>query len=475
MLLRRTSVMSGAKTLALAGLLGWASVTTAQQPPLEPRAVAQAGSLAVGAVVGDAVGMIALPIRAAAEAPAGKGTICGRLILGTTGVANKSVYLVEGGKIVASARTDADGDFDLSAPRAGEYTFMAGPFDANGVVRKLVRLDAAEGATQAVVLQQKGGAPPAALAGGTAAPESVLNPIGNKASGNVDVTFVNGRFVANGQPVSAGNEYANLENGSFRGIVTALDDAGVRSALPGANLYLIRRGQVVGRTVSGVNGGFTFTNLMPGGYTLLATVGGYGTAEVALNGVPGVDQDLTPVVAPVAVPPYSAAPVAPVPSPYFAGMTAGVPGAVAVRFPFQAIAVQRIALRDGMAPPAGVSAIDAEFRMEGADEVLVKVAFCQPDRITVAPVVNLTPAPWEDLRLFIGTATFDAPPVGLVPTPAADFVGGGGGFAGGGGGGGGFGGAGALAGLAAAAAIAAGAGGGGGGGGGGGFASPLRP
>jgi len=465
--------MSGAKALALAGLLGWASIGAAQQPPAVGKtapapAAQQTGSLAVGANVGDSTGMVTLPIRAAAETAAGKGTICGKLVLGAAVAANKTVYLVEGGKIVAVARTDAEGAFDLSAPRAGDYTFMAGPFDANGVARKMVRIDAAEGATQAVVLQQKGAAPGALAA--VPATESVLNAIGNKASGNADVTFVNGRFVMNGQPVAAGNEYANLENGSFRGIVTALDDNGVRSPLPGANLYLIRRGVVVGRTVSGNNGNFTFTGAVAGGYTLLATVGGYGSAEVSLNGVPGVDQGgLHPVVAPGTGPVAMAPP--PVASPYFAGTTAGVPGAVAVRFPFQAISVQRIALRDGAAGAAGVSAVDAEFRMEGADDVVVKIAFCQPGNIPVIPVVNLSPAPWEDLRLFIGSAQFDAPPVGLVPTPAGDF--GGGGF-GGGGGGGGFGGAGALAGLAAAAALAAG-GGHGGGGGGGSFASPLRP
>jgi len=460
MLLGRTSVMGGAKALALAGLLGLIGGASAQ-PPAAAK-TAPTGSLAVGAAVGDSVGMVTIPIRAAAETlTSGKGTICGKLTLGAAVAANRFVYLVEGGKVVAAAKTDVDGAFDLAAPKAGEYTFMAGPFDANGAVRKMVRIDAAEGATQAVVLQQKGAAP-SALVATPANQESVLSLIGNKASGNADVTFVNGRFVSNGQPVAAGNEYAVLEGGSFRGIVTSLDDAGARAPLPGANLYLIRRGQVVSRTVSGANGGFTFAGVTGGGYTLLATVGGYGTAEVALNGIPGVDQNMLPVAAGVA------APVAPVASPYFAGMTAGVPAAVAVRFPFQAIAVQRIALRDGaVAPAAGVSGVDAEFRMEGADEVLVKVAFCQANASTI-PVINLSPAPWEDLRLLIGAAQFEAPPVGLAPTPVTDF---GGGFGGGGGGGGGFGGAGALAALAAAAALS----GGGGGGGGGGFSSPFKP
>jgi len=466
MLLGRTSVWSGAKALALAGLLGFVGDASAQAPAAGKPA--QTGSLAVGAAVGDSVGMVTLPIRAAAETLTnGKGTICGKLTLGSAVAANRLVYLVEGGKVVAAAKTDVDGAFDLAAPKSGEYTFMAGPFDSNGAVRKMVRIDAAEGATQAVVLQQKGAAP-GALVANPVKEESVLSLIGNKASGNADVTFVNGRFVVNGQPVAAGNEYAVLEAGSFRGIVTQLDDAGVRTAMPGANLYLIRRGMVVARTVSGAGGNFTFNGVTSGGYTLLATVGGYGVAEVSLNGVPGVDQHMLPAAATLAAP---VAPVAPVASPYFAGMTAGVPGAVSVRFPFQAIAVQRIALRDGMVAPAGVSGVDAEFRMEGADEVLVKVAFCQANA-AVIPVVNLAPAPWEDLRLLIGAAQFEAPPVGLAPTPAMDF--GGGGFAGGGGGGGGFGGAGALAGLAAAAAIAAGSGGGGGGGGGG-FSSPFRP
>lgn len=454
--------MGGAKALALAGLLGMIGGASAQ-PPAAAK-TAPTGSLAVGAAVGDSVGMVTIPIRAAAETlTSGKGTICGKLTLGASVAANRFVYLVEGGKVVAAAKTDGDGAFDLAAPKSGEYTFMAGPFDSNGAVRKMVRIDAAEGATQAVVLQQKGAAP-SSLVATPVNQESVLSLIGNKASGNADVTFVNGRFVVNGQPVAAGNEYAVLEGGSFRGIVTSVDDAGARTTLPGANLYLIRRGQVVSRTVSGANGGFTFNGLTGGGYTLLATVGGYGSAEVALNGVPGVDQNMLPAAA--AVP----APVAPVASPYFAGMTAGVPAAVSVRFPFQAIAVQRIALRDGGVAPGGVSGVDAEFRMEGADEVLVKVAFCQANAGTV-PVINLSPAPWEDLRLLIGAAQFEAPPVGLAPTPVMDF---GGGFAGGGGGGGGFGGAGALAGLAAAAAIAAGSGGGGGGGGGG-FSSPFKP
>jgi hypothetical protein len=300
-------------------------------------------------------------------------------------------------------------------------------------------------------------APPAALVPNPVNQDSVLSLIGNKPSGNVDVTFGNGHFVANGQPVAAGNEYAVLEAGSFRGIVTSVDDSGMRTSLPGANLYLIRRGQVVARTVTGPNGGFTFTNVAGGGYTLLATVGGYGSAEVALNGVPGVEQGVLPYAAPV-VP-------RPVASPYVAGMTAGVPSAVAVRFPFQAMAVQRIALRDGAVAPAGVSA-----KKEGADGVLVKAAANQPVAHMV-PVINLSPAPWEDLRLLVGTAQFEPAPIGLAPTPVTDF---GGGFGGGGGGVGGFGGAGALAALAAAAAIAAGAGGGGDGGGGG-FASPFRP
>jgi len=471
MLLRRTSVWSGAKALALAGLLGLGSEAGAQQPPVAAKA-APSGSIAIGSAVGNSVGMVTLPIRAAAETLAtNKGTICGKLTLGNAVAADRFVYLVEGGKVVASTKTDADGAFDLTTPRAGDYTFMAGPFDANGTVRKMVRIDAAEGATQAVVLQQKGAAP-GALVANPVNQESVLSPIGNKASGNADVVFVNGRFVANGQPVAAGNEYAVLEAGSFRGIVTQLDDNGVRAAMPGANLYLIRRGQVVSRTVSGANGGFTFTNIVAGGYTLLATVGGYGTAEVALNGVPGVEQGVFPIAAAAhgAVVAPVAAPLAPVASPYFAGLTAGVPGAVSVRFPFQAIAVQRIAVRDGAVAPAGVSGVDAEFRMEGADEVLVKVAFCQAGA-GATPVLNLAPAPWEDLRLLIGAAQFEAPPVGLAATPAMDA---GGGFAGGGGGGGGFGGAGALAGLAAAAALAAGSNGGGGGGGGG-FSSPFRP
>lgn len=299
-------------------------------------------------------------------------------------------------------------------------------------------------------------APPAALVQNPVNQESVLSLIGNKPSGNVDVTFGNGHFVLAGQPISAGNEYAVLEGGSFRGIVTSVDDSGARSTLPGANLYLIRRGNVVARTVSGPNGGFAFTNVTSGGYTLLATVGGYGTAEVALGGVPGVDQGL----------PYAGVP-RPVASPYFAGMTAGVPGAVSVRFPYQAMAVQRIALRDGVVAPAGVSAKDAK---PNADAVLVKAAANQPG-VHPLPVINLAPAPWEDLRLLVGTAQFEAAPLGLAPTPVTDF---GGGF-GGGGVGGGFGGAGALAALAAAAGIAAAAGGGGDGGGGGGFASPFRP
>src|SRR5688572_1963474 len=57
-------------------------------------------------------------------------------------------------------------------------------------------------------------APPAALVPNPVNQESVLSLIGNKPSGNVDVTFVNGAFVANGQPVAAGNEYAVLEAGS---------------------------------------------------------------------------------------------------------------------------------------------------------------------------------------------------------------------------------------------------------------------
>jgi len=437
-----------------------------------PATQAPAGQLSVGAAVGDNTGLIALPIRAAADGT-GKGTLCGKLILGNAGVANKSVYLVEGGKVIAVTKTNADGEFEMTSAKAGDYTFMAGPFDANGVVHKLVRVDAAEGATQAVVLQQKGAAPGALAAGAAPAGESVLSLIGNKPSGNADVTFINGRFVSNGQPVSAGNEYAILENGSFRGIVTGLDDAGVRTPLAGANVYLIRRGQVVARTVSGANGSFTVSGLVAGGYTVLATVGGYGAAEVSLNGVPGVERDLVhPFVAgtgPAMLPAVAGPPAAPVPSPYYAGTTAGVPGAVAVRFPFSMIAVQRIALRDGVAP-AGVAAIDAEFRMEGVEDVVVKVAFCQPGAIAVVPVINLTPAPWEDLRLFIGAAQFDAAPVGLAPTPVGEF--GGGGF--GGGGGGGFGGGG-LAGLAGLAALAALGNGGGDHGGGGNFSSPFRP
>ena len=254
-------------------------------------------------------------------------------------------------------------------------------------------------------------APPAALVPNPANQDSVLSLIGNKPSGNADVTFVNGDFVANGQPVAAGNEYAVLEAGSFRGIVTSVDDSGRRVSLPGANLYLIRRGQVVARSESGPNGGFTFTNVVSGGYTLLATVGGYGTAEVALNGVPGVEQGVLPYAAPV-VP-------RPVASPYVAGMTAGVPGAVAVRFPYQAIAVQRIALRDGAV--AASRRIDQE--KEGAEGVLVKAAANQPVAHSV-PVINLSPAPWEDLRLLIGTAQFEPAPLGLAPTPATDFGGG---------------------------------------------------
>jgi len=465
MLLRRTSA-GGAQVLALVGLLGWASLTAAQQPPAAGKAAPPSAGPTIGAAIGDSAGMIALPIRAATDGTGGKGVICGKLTLGMAGSAGKNVLLVEGGKVVAVTKTDAEGAFEFVPPHLGEFTFMAGPFDANGAVRKMVRVDAAEGAMQAVVLQQKG-APPAALAGGVAG-ESVLSPIGNRASGNADVTFVNGRFVVNGQPVSAGNEYAVLENGSFRGIVTSLDDAGVRVPLGGANVYLIRRGQVAGRTVSGGNGSFSFTGVVSGGYTLLATVGGYGTAEVALNGVPGVDQAaVRPFVggpAPAGLGPMGP----PVASPYFTGMTAGVPGAVAVRFPFSAIAVQRIALRDGAVGPAGVGAADAEFRMEGADDVVVRVAWCQPAGLTI-PVVNLSPAPWEDLRLFIGDAVYDTG-VAMAPTPAEGFEGGG--F--GGGGGGGFGGAGLL-GLAAAAAALAGGGGHGGGGNPPPFASPLRP
>jgi hypothetical protein len=426
MLLRGTSAKSA---LALVGLLGLVSGAAAQPPaaakPPSP------GAIAVGTAVGDSVGMVALPIRAAAESVGGiTGSICGRVSLGQLGASNRFVYLVEGGKVVASAKTDANGGFELVAPRAGEFTFMTGPFDANGAVRKMVRLDAAEGATQAVVMQQKGAAP-GALAGG-AAQESTLSAVGNRASGNAGVVFSNGQFLLNGQPVPAGNEYANLEAGSFRGAVTSLDDAGVRAPLAGANLYVIRRGQVVARTVSGPGGSFTVSGLGAGGYTLLATVGGYGVAEVSLNGIPGVDHGVVqPVVAGV---PAAAVAPAPFASPYFAGTTAGVPGAVAVRFPFSAIAVQRIALRDGVAAPVGAPTADAEFRMEGADEVLVKVAFslCQPGG--ALPPINLSPAPWEDLRVLIGNAQFDAP-IGLAPTPLADLAGAAGGFGGGGGGG----------------------------------------
>src|SRR6476659_7318278 len=103
MLLRRTSVTSGAMALALTGLLGWANLGVAQQPPVikpVPATQAPAGQLSVGAAVGDNTGLIALPIRAAADGT-GKGTLCGKLILGNAGVANKSVYLVEGGKVIA--------------------------------------------------------------------------------------------------------------------------------------------------------------------------------------------------------------------------------------------------------------------------------------------------------------------------------------------------------------------------------------
>lgn len=476
MLFGRTSVRRGATALALAGLLGYAAGAAAQDAP-KPHApatavVPPAGGLTVGSVVGDGVGMVTLPIRAAAETAVGtRGTICGRLSLGQIGAANRLVYLVEGGKVVASAKTDVEGAFELSAPRTGEYTFMAGPFDANGAVRKMVRLDAAEGATQAVVLQQKGAAP-GALAGGGAAQEPTLSSVGNKTSGNEGVVFANGQFVVNGTPVPAGNEYAYLEANSFRGAVTSVDDAGIRTALGGANLYLIRRGAVVARTVSGPQGSFNFTGIGPGGYTLLATVGGYGAAEVSLNGVPGVEQSLVqPVAAPVVPAPVAAVPP-PIASPYFAGTTAGVPGAVAVRFPFQAIAVQRIALRDGVHGAVGPAAADAEFRMEGADDVLVKVAFGACFAAQPLPPINLSPAPWEDLRLLIGQAQFDAPVAGLVPTPMGEFGGFGGGFGGGGGAGGG-GGWGALAGLAAAAAFFGRDGRDDGGGGG--FASPFRP
>ena len=464
MFLGRTSVRSGVSALALAGLLGFAGGASAQAPakPATP----PPGGLNVGAVVGDSVGMVTLPIRAAAEAgPGGRGVICGKMVLGQKGAADRFVYLVEGGKVAAVAKTDVDGNFEITAPRSGEYTFLAGPFDANGAVRKMVRLDAAEGATQAVVLQQKGAAP-SALAGG-AAQEQVLSSVGNKASGNDGVVFANGQFLLNGAPVPAGNEYVYLEANSFKGAVTSLDDAGVRTARGGANLYLIRRGAVVARTVSGPQGSFTFTGVGPGGYTLLATVGGYATAEVSLNGIPGVEQSL---VQPVAAPAPIVAPPAPIASPYFAGTTAGVPGAVAVRFPFQGIAVQRIALRDGVAGAVGPAAADAEFRMEGADDVLVKVAFTTCCVQGGLPAINLSPAPWEDLRLLIGQAQFDAPQAGLVPTPVGEF---GGGFGGGMGGGGGGGGWGALAGLAAAAAFFGGDGGGDDGGGG--FSSPFRP
>ena len=60
----------------------------------------------------------------------------------------------------------------------------------------------APGATK--VVPPKGGSAPAALVPSPVIQESVLSPIGNKASGNADVTFVNGRFVMNGQPVAAG-------------------------------------------------------------------------------------------------------------------------------------------------------------------------------------------------------------------------------------------------------------------------------
>src|SRR5262245_26095132 len=98
MLLRGTSAKSA---IALVGLLGFVSGASAQPPAAEAKPpVPASGMLAMGAPVGDSVGMVALPIRASAESVGSvNGSICGRVLLGNSGATKRYVYLVEGGKV----------------------------------------------------------------------------------------------------------------------------------------------------------------------------------------------------------------------------------------------------------------------------------------------------------------------------------------------------------------------------------------
>jgi len=238
-------------------------------------------------------------------------------------------------------------------------------------------------------------------------------PIGTPPNGNASVFLDNDgafRFLGEKHIVHhASNDEVFLDKtGSFRGVVTYLDEKVVRRPLIKANVYLVQKGEVLGRAVTLKNGSFVLGPVEPGSYTIVAEYGYHTLDSMKANGNgKAADSTLLGVK--------------------FSGRSNTAPEAPVVAWdreraglPWQdgagQLALQRIAVRPN---DKAVKLGPVTERTRAGAPVIVQVKFQQNG--AALPVLHLSPSPWTS-----------AAATQLAATPAAA---GGAAAAGGGGGG----------------------------------------
>lgn len=237
-------------------------------------------------------------------------------------------------------------------------------------------------------------------------------PIGTPPNGNASVFLDNDgafRFLGEKHIVHhASNDEVFLDKtGSFRGVVTYLDDKVIRRPLIKANVYLVQKGEVMGRAVTAKNGSFVLGPVDPGSYTIVAEYGYHTLDSMKTNGTEKAGDSLLGVK-------YAGRNNIAPPGPVVAWdrERAGLPWQDGAG----QLALQRIAVR---ANDKAVKLGPVTERTRAGAPAIVQVKFQQNG--AALPVLHLSPSPWTSTA-----------PTELAATPAAA---GGAAAAGGGGGG----------------------------------------
>lgn len=182
---------------------------------------------------------------------------------GKVSVGNSVVSLLQGNQVIARVNSGVDGAFSFSEIKPGMYTFVSASKDAiSSFGFEAVGAESAEGVS--------------ALRAFAAPRNSVVEGFAAAAGNNVAGTIAEGT-IADGAKVLRATESVDLVDGMFQGSVAAFNGQVV-----GNTVALISGNEVVAEVMTDSEGAFTFPNVQPGFYSVVARGNG-GFAAVAVQ------------------------------------------------------------------------------------------------------------------------------------------------------------------------------------------------